>query len=119
MAKVEDLPKLTEFDAGAYSDKLQETRVVARPVVGAAANGLPPALAFDKANKSSIVPFAKYVKETLYSRVQALIQFTADQDSVLTVHSQRLNTHADRISVLEDKVAAGGGGIATPFLADS
>lgn len=91
--RVEDLPKLEGgFNSRAYSDRLQETRQAA---------GLPPAQVFDKDQPDSIVPFVAYVRDLVYSRVQALIDFTGAHEVRLNGHETRLNTQASRIAALE------------------
>ena len=92
--RVDDLPKLEGgFDAATYSDRLQETRQ--------APGALGPVQVFDKTKPASIVPFVRYVRDTVYSRVQALIEFTGDHEIRLNGHDSRLNTQAGRISKLE------------------
>lgn len=91
--RVEDLPKLEGgFNSKAYSDRLQETRVAA---------GLAPAQVFDKAQPDSIVPFVAYVRDLVYARVQALIDFTGTHEVRLNGHDGRLNTQDARIDRLE------------------
>lgn len=91
--RVEDLPKLEGgFNARAYSDRLQETRVKA---------GLPPAQVFDKEQPDSIVPFVAYVRDMVYSRVQALIEFTGVHETRLNGHDVRLNNQDRRLDELE------------------
>jgi hypothetical protein len=109
--KVQDLSKFDAFDSAIYSDRLQETRT--------ATGALPPVQVFDKTKPASIVPFVAYVRDKVYSRVQALIDFTGAHEVRLNTHADRLNVHDSRIDVLEAWKAAGGGGVAAPFLADS
>jgi len=91
--KVPDLPKLEGgFNAKAYSDRLQETRVK---------TGLAPALAFDKSKPDSIVPFADYVRGPVYERVQALIEFTGAHEVRLNGHDGRFSRQDARLDALE------------------
>jgi hypothetical protein len=90
--KIEQAERPT-FDARAYSDRLQEGRVepIARP----------PAQAFDKASKSSIVSLAEFVRGKLTDTVNALAEFTAGHESRLTAHGVRLNRAEAEIAELK------------------
>lgn len=87
--KVQDLPRENGFNAAMYSDRLQETRT--------ASGALPAVQVFDKTQPDSIVPFVRYVREAVYSRVQALIDFTA-------AHEVRLNAQASRLNVVDTRL---------------
>jgi hypothetical protein len=94
------------FDAAVYSDRLQETRTVDRPVPGVGmAKGLAPVQVFDKTSPSSIVPLARYVNGKLTDTVNALTEFTAAHEVQLNAHTDRLNTQNDRITALENAPA--------------
>lgn len=91
--KVQDLPRENGFNAAMYSDRLQETRT--------APGALPAVQVFDKTQADSIVPFVRYVREAVYSRVQALIDFTATHEVRLNANQVRLNAQDARLDDLE------------------
>lgn len=92
------VPKITQeerpdFDAGTFSDRLQEGRTVPAPRA--------PAAVFDKTKPSSIVGMAKYVRGLLTDRVNALSEFTARHELSIMAARAAINQHEDRLDTLE------------------